>query len=64
MSQTVQCLTDNKGKKKAVVLPTGEYEELPEDLHDLAVVADRRNEPRESLESVRKRLVRLGKFGG
>ncbi len=34
---------------KAVVLPVKEYEKLLEDLHDLAVVAERRNEPSISL---------------
>ena len=39
-----QHLTDDQGKRTAVVLPIGEYERLLEDLHDLAVVAERREE--------------------
>ena len=45
MSQTLQYLTDEKGDRTAVVLPIGEYESLLEDLNDLAVVAERRDEP-------------------
>jgi PHD/YefM family antitoxin component YafN of YafNO toxin-antitoxin module len=35
---------DVNGNKKAVLLPIEEYEELLEDLSDLAVAAERRNE--------------------
>ena len=45
MSQTLQYLTDERGDRTAVVLPIGDYEKLIEDLNDLAVVAERRNEP-------------------
>ena len=44
MSATVQYLTDKKGKKTAVVLPIEDYEKLREDLDDLAVIAERRDE--------------------
>ena len=44
MSATVQYLTDKKGKKTAVVLPIADYEKLQEDLDDLAVIAERREE--------------------
>lgn len=40
----VQYLTDEHGDRTAVVLPLGEYEKLLEDLEDLAVVAERRDE--------------------
>ena len=36
---------DVNGNKKAVILSIEEYEELIEDLRDLAVVAERREEP-------------------
>ena len=45
MSQTLQYLTDEHGDRTAVVLPIGDYEKLFEDLDDLAVVAERRDEP-------------------
>ena len=44
------------GKRKAVILPIEEYEEMLEDLHDLAVIARRRHEPTISLEEVKRRL--------
>jgi hypothetical protein len=45
MSGALQYLTDTKGEKTAVVLPLGDYEELLEDIDDLAVIAERRDEP-------------------
>lgn len=41
----VQYMTDEAGKKTAVVVPIEEYEEMLEDLHDLAVLAERKNDP-------------------
>ena len=45
MNTTLQYLTDERGEKTAVVLPISDYEKLIEDLEDLAVVAERRDEP-------------------
>ena len=44
------------GKRKAVILPIEEYEELLEDLHDLGVIAQRKNEPTIPLAEVKRRL--------
>ena len=44
MSESPQYLTDEHGERTAVVLPISEYEKLLQDLEDLAVVAERRNE--------------------
>ena len=44
------------GKRKAVILPIEEYEELLEDLHDLGVIARRKNEPTIPLAEVKRRL--------
>ena len=44
MSATLQFLTNEKGRKTAVVLPIEDYEKLREDMDDLAVIAERRNE--------------------
>jgi hypothetical protein len=41
---TMQFLTNEKGRKTAVVLAIDEYEKLLEDLDDLAVIAERREE--------------------
>ncbi len=53
-------IVDAKGKKTAVVLSLEEYEELLEDLHDLAVIADRRDEPTISLVELKRRLKKSG----
>jgi len=38
------------------------YSEVWEDFYDTAVAREREHEPRESLDSVRKRLCRRGKL--
>ena len=45
MSDSVQYLTDDRGERTAVLLPLSAYEKLLEDLDDLAVIAERRDEP-------------------
>lgn len=56
MSSATQFLTDSSGAKVAVVLPVEEYEALMEDLQDLAVIAERRDDPRISCDDVKQRL--------
>ena len=51
-----QFIVNAKGQKTAVVIPVNEYEELLEDLHDLAIIAERRDEPTISFEDLKKRL--------
>jgi len=60
MTLAEQYLIDEKGRKKAVVLPLKRYKQLLEDLHDLAVIAERREEKPVSLEEVKRRLRRDG----
>ena len=48
------------GKRTAVILPLAEYEELLEDLHDLAVIARRKDEPTIPLDEVKRRLKKHG----
>lgn len=55
-----QYLTDETGKRTAIVLPIEEYEELLEDIEDLAAIAERRNEESASHEEVVARLKRNG----
>jgi len=45
-------ITDNAGEKKAVILSIEDYQELMEDLEDLAVLAERREEPTISHEDL------------
>jgi PHD/YefM family antitoxin component YafN of YafNO toxin-antitoxin module len=49
-------IVDENGKKTAVVLPIEEYEELLADLHDLAIIAERRDETTLSFEEIKERL--------
>jgi hypothetical protein len=51
-----QYIVDEKGRKTAVVLPLRRYRGLLEDLHDLTVVAERREEPRIGLEELKRSL--------
>ena len=53
-------ITDKKGRKKEVILPIEEFENLLEDLEDLAVVAERRDEATVDHEEVIKRLKEDG----
>lgn len=57
-------LTDEDGRKVAVVLPIQDYEDLLEDVSDLALVAERRGEPRTALAEVKKRLIADGLLQG
>ncbi len=52
-----QFITSQSGKKKAVILPIHEYEQLLEDLHDLAVIAERHEECPVTLADMKKRLA-------
>jgi PHD/YefM family antitoxin component YafN of YafNO toxin-antitoxin module len=51
-----QFVVDRDGKRQAVIVPLKDYEQLMEDLHDLAVVAERRDEEPISLDDMKRRL--------
>ena len=53
-----QFVVDPKGKKTAAILPIERYEQMVEDLHDLAVVAERRPEKTIRWEEMERRLKR------
>ena len=57
---TPQFLTADQGQKVAVVIPIADYEELMEDVVDLAAVAERRDEERTSIAELKKQLVADG----
>jgi hypothetical protein len=59
-AQKRQFLVDEGGRKTAVVLPVTKYRKLLEDLHDLAVVAERREEEAISLQEMKRRLKANG----
>jgi PHD/YefM family antitoxin component YafN of YafNO toxin-antitoxin module len=56
MTLKEQYVIDTEGNKTAVILSLQRYEQLMEDLHDLAVVAERREEKPISLEEMKRRL--------
>ncbi|MDC4206193.1 MAG: hypothetical protein MPW14_02055 [Candidatus Manganitrophus sp.] len=56
----LQYVTDKGGEKKAVILPIEEFEELIEDIEDLAAVAERREEPTVLHEELITELKRDG----
>ena len=60
MNVQEQFIVDTKGKKTGIILPLKRYQKLMEDLHDLAVVAERRAEQPISLEKMKRLLKRDG----
>ena len=55
-----QFITNAAGKKISVVLPIAKFQELLEDLEDLAIVAERREEGTISHEELLTELKRDG----
>ena len=53
-------ITNSEGKKISVILSYKKYEKLLEDLHDLAVIAERRDEKSLSLEELKANLKKDG----
>ena len=51
-----QFIVDANGKKTGIILSLDRYQRLMEDLHDLAVVAERRAETPVSLQEMKRRL--------
>ncbi len=60
----ISFVTDDKGKKIAVQIDLKQYDEIWEDIYDSIIARKRLHEPRESLESVKKHLRKLGKLDG
>jgi PHD/YefM family antitoxin component YafN of YafNO toxin-antitoxin module len=56
----VQYVTNQSGEKTAVILPLAEFQELMEDIEDLAAVAERREEQTVSHEDLMIELTRDG----
>ena len=53
-------ITDANGKKKAVILDIKLYQEILEDLEDLRLLAERKDEATSSLNEVEQRLKARG----
>jgi hypothetical protein len=56
MTAQAQYVIDAKGRKIGVILPLKRYRKLIDDLHNLAVVAERRSEEPVSLKEMKRRL--------
>lgn len=56
----INYVTNKVGDRTAVILPIGEFEELMEDIEDLAAVAERREEPTISHEQLLAELKEDG----
>lgn len=57
-----QFLIDNQGQKIAVLLDFEKHGELWEDIYDSLIAESRENEPRASLEEVKRELMEQGKL--
>jgi hypothetical protein len=60
LESAVQYITNTDGKKTAVIVPIAEFEELLEDVEDLAAVAERREEPTISHDELLAELKQEG----
>ena len=56
----VEFVVDETGKRKAVVLNLATHRDVWEDFCDVLRAKERENEPRESLDSVRKKILKRG----
>ena len=60
----IQFLTDETGHKMAVLIDLKRNRVLCEDFYDTLLIRKRRNEPREPLADVRRKLVKADKLNG
>lgn len=58
----VHFVVNERGEKTAVVIDLKTHSELWKDFYDAAVARERQNEPRETLETVKRRLRQRGKL--
>ena len=60
----IQFLTNDKGERVAVQIDLRKYADVWEDVYDSLTARKRSREPRESLDSVKKRLIKRRKLNG
>jgi hypothetical protein len=60
LESVVQYITNQSGEKTAVIVPIDDFEELLDDVEDLAAVAERRDEPTISHDELLAELKRDG----
>ena len=60
----IQFLTNDKGERVAVQIDLRKHADVWEDVYDSLTARMRSREPRESLNSVKKRLIKRRKLNG
>jgi hypothetical protein len=60
----IQFVTNAKGQKVAVQIDLRKHGELWEDVYDSLIARQRAEEPRESLDFVKRRLIKQKKLDG
>ena len=55
-----QFIIDDKGNKQSVILPISAFQELLEDINDLAMIAERKDEPTTTHNDFIKELKKDG----
>jgi len=60
----IQFVTNDKGEKVAVQIDLRKYGDLWEDVYDSLMARKRAKEPRESLDTVKARLIKQRKLNG
>lgn len=58
----VQFVVNEDGEKTAAVIDLKRHPSVLEDFFDVAVAKSRRGEPRESLDAVKRRLEKAGRW--
>jgi len=62
--QGIQFLTNDKGERVAVQIDLRKHAAVWEDVYDSITARNRSREPRESIESVKERLIKRRKLNG
>jgi hypothetical protein len=60
----IQFLTNDKGERVAVQIDLRKHADIWEDVYDSLTARKRSKEPRESLDSVKERLIKHRKLNG
>ncbi len=58
----IQYIVSEQGNKTAVLIDLKKYKKVWEDFYDILVAKSRENEPRESFEEVKKKLIMQDKL--
>jgi hypothetical protein len=57
IQKTKRFVVTEKGQKTDILLSLKEYRAMLDDLHDLAIIAERKNEPSEPISVVKEKLL-------